>query len=85
VIGLVSHGRHLRHRLHPARHVLIGDAAMGLGFPFYKILANLVSYYSGIPGGLFSPALAAGAGLGADLAPLVPFAPVADRWWYSAW
>ena len=77
VIGLVSHGATYGTGYVQARHVLTGDAAMGFGFPFYKIVANLVSYYSGIPGGLFSPALAAGAGLGADLAPLVPFAPVA--------
>jgi len=77
LIGLVSHGATYGTGYVQARHVLTGDAAMGFGFPFYKILANLVSYYSGIPGGLFSPALAAGAGLGADLAPLLPFAPVA--------
>ncbi|MGH8311972.1 MAG: chloride channel protein, partial [Gammaproteobacteria bacterium] len=77
VIGLVSHGATYGTGYEQARHVLTGDRNMGLGFPFYKILANLVSYYSGIPGGLFSPSLAAGAGLGADLAPLVPFAPVA--------
>jgi H+/Cl- antiporter ClcA len=76
-IGLVSHGATYGTGYTQARHVLTGDAAMGFGFPFYKMLANLVSYYSGIPGGLFSPSLAAGAGLGADLAPLVPFAPVA--------
>jgi len=36
-----------------------------------------VSYYSGIPGGIFSPSLSAGAGLGADLARFIPYAPVA--------
>lgn len=77
VIGLVSQGASYGTGYAQARHVLTGDAAMGYGFPFYKILANLVSYYSGIPGGLFSPSLAAGAGLGADLAPLIPYAPVA--------
>lgn len=77
VIGLVSHGATYGTGYEQARHVLAGDRNMGWGFPFYKILANLASYYSGIPGGLFSPSLAAGAGLGADLALLVPFAPVA--------
>lgn len=37
-----------------------------------KLLANLVSYVAGIPGGLFSPALAVGAGLGHNLAALMP-------------
>lgn len=77
VIGLVSHGATYGTGYEQARHVLAGDRNMGWGFPFYKILANLVSYYSGIPGGLFSPSLAAGAGLGADLALLLPFAPAA--------
>ncbi|MGA9853014.1 MAG: chloride channel protein [Gammaproteobacteria bacterium] len=76
-IGLLSHGASYGTGYTQARHVLTGDAAMSYGFPFYKILANLVSYYSGIPGGLFSPSLAAGAGLGADLAPFMPYAPVA--------
>ena len=46
-------------------------------FGALKFLANVVSYWSGIPGGLFSPALAVGAGLGRDIAHLVPGAPVA--------
>ncbi|MGY4515440.1 chloride channel protein [Lysobacter sp. HA18] len=37
-----------------------------------KLVANLVSYVAGIPGGLFSPALAVGAGLGHDLSLLLP-------------
>jgi H+/Cl- antiporter ClcA len=46
-------------------------------FGAFKFLANVVSYWSGIPGGLFSPALAVGAGFGRDIAHLVPGAPVA--------
>lgn len=46
-------------------------------FGAFKFLANVVSYWSGIPGGLFSPALAVGAGLGRNIAQLVPGAPVA--------
>ncbi|HKT31068.1 MAG TPA: chloride channel protein [Gammaproteobacteria bacterium] len=77
VIGLISHGATYGTGYLQARHVLTGDQDMGLGFPFYKIAANLVSYYSAIPGGLFSPSLAAGAGLGGDLARVLPFAPAA--------
>jgi H+/Cl- antiporter ClcA len=40
------------------------------------MLATLLSYFSGIPGGIFSPSLSAGAGLGADLAPLMPYVSV---------
>lgn len=46
-------------------------------FGAFKFLANVVSYWSGIPGGLFSPALAVGAGLGRNIAHFVPGAPVA--------
>ncbi|MGH7210322.1 MAG: chloride channel protein, partial [Acetobacteraceae bacterium] len=41
-------------------------------FPFLKLLANVASYVSGIPGGIFSPSLAVGAGLGGWLANLLP-------------
>lgn len=38
----------------------------------YKVLATIASYLSGIPGGIFAPSLASGAGLGSDLAALFP-------------
>jgi len=36
----------------------------------------VLSYASGIPGGIFAPSLAVGAGLGADLQGLMPSVPV---------
>ncbi len=75
-IGFVSHGASYGTGYEQARSVLMGGKDMGWGFPFYKMLATLTSYFSGIPGGIFSPSLSAGAGLGADLAPLMPYAPV---------
>jgi len=44
----------------------------GLMYPVYKILATVASYLSGIPGGIFAPSLASGAGLGSGLAALFP-------------
>jgi len=44
----------------------------GLMYPVYKIPATVASYLSGIPGGIFAPSLASGAGLGSDLAMLFP-------------
>ena len=75
-LGLLSSGASYGTGYEQARHVLMGDHDIGRGFPFYKMLATLSSYFSGIPGGIFSPSLSAGAGLGADLAPLMPYAPV---------
>ncbi len=45
--------------------------------PIWKFGATVASYLSGIPGGIFAPSLAAGAGVGADLANWLPIAPVA--------
>lgn len=39
--------------------------------PITRYVATLVSYYSGIPGGLFAPSLAVGGALGSALAPLL--------------
>jgi len=75
-LGVLSHGSTYGTGYDQARHVLLGDDDMGLGFPFYKMLATLTSYFSGIPGGIFSPSLSTGAGLGADLSPLMPYIPV---------
>jgi len=44
----------------------------GLMYPVYKVLATVASYLSGIPGGIFAPSLASGAGFGSDLAALFP-------------
>lgn len=57
-----------------ARGLLQGHAGVGHEFGLVKLAANLVSYAAGIPGGLFSPALAVGAGLGHNIAALLPAA-----------
>lgn len=49
-----------------------GQGGVGHSFGMMKFAANLVSYVAGIPGGLFSPALAVGAGIGHNLAVLLP-------------
>ncbi|SEK65600.1 H+/Cl-antiporter ClcA [Pseudoxanthomonas sp. GM95] len=55
-----------------ARSLVQGHAVVGHEFGIMKFGANLVSYVAGIPGGLFSPALAVGAGLGHNLSVLLP-------------
>lgn len=56
-----------------ARGLLAGQGADPGGFSAAKWLANLVAACSGAPGGIFSPALATGAGIGAWLDGLLPF------------
>jgi H+/Cl- antiporter ClcA len=51
--------------------------APGAEFGGFKFLANVASYWAGIPGGIFSPALAVGAGLGHNIAHLLPGSPPA--------
>lgn len=58
-----------------ARAIVTGQEASPW-FGLSKILATVVSYLSGIPGGLFSPSLSAGAGIGAMLAQWIPGTPV---------
>ena len=45
-------------------------------FGLFKFVATTLSTISGIPGGIFSPSLAVGAGLGANAAQLFPGAPL---------
>ncbi len=44
----------------------------GVFYPLFKILATIATYLSGIPGGIFAPSLASGAGLGANIAAYFP-------------
>jgi len=55
-----------------AREIIASGQAITSGYPFYKFFATVASYLSGIPGGIFAPSLATGAGVGADLAPWFP-------------
>jgi H+/Cl- antiporter ClcA len=55
-----------------ARGLLQGHATVGHEFGLVKFIANLLSSVAGIPGGLFSPALAVGAGLGHNISTLFP-------------
>ena len=57
-----------------ARDILQGHSDTGPLFGVLKFLGNIVSSWAGIPGGIFSPALAVGAGLGGNIAQLLPSA-----------
>ncbi len=55
-----------------AKDILAGHSDTVREFGGLKFLGNVASYWAGIPGGIFSPALAVGAGLGNNLAALLP-------------
>jgi H+/Cl- antiporter ClcA len=61
-----------------AKHIINNGGTAGYDpyFPFAKMLATTASYLSGIPGGIFAPSLATGAGIGLDLGHWFPFAPL---------
>jgi H+/Cl- antiporter ClcA len=76
-LGMLGHGSTYGTGYEQARGLLTGQSDPGLLFPLLKWLATLASYLTGMPGGIFSPSLATGAGMGADLAALVPQTPLA--------
>ena len=59
-----------------ARGLIEGSRLLPAAFGPMKLAATVLSYVSGIPGGIFAPSLAVGAGLGLDAAGLMPGVPV---------
>ncbi len=75
LIGFLSNGQTFGTGYLEARN-LVDGGEISTDFPFYKLLATVVSYLSGIPGGIFAPSLSIGAGLGADLSSFITGIPV---------
>ena len=75
ILGLLSGGAVFGTGYNQARSLVQGDGAMPGAFGILKLLATIASSISGIPGGIFAPSLAVGAGLGANAAWLLPGAP----------
>ena len=59
-----------------ARAALEGTVSLPWWYALAKLAATVLAAISGIPGGIFSPSLSVGAGLGAALAWCAPTAPV---------
>ncbi len=74
-LGLASGGLTYGTGYEQARQALAGTSETGPLYPFLKLAATVVSYLSGIPGGIFAPSLSAGATLGAELARWLPSTP----------
>lgn len=75
IIGLASGGSTYGTGYTQARSLVEGQAHLPVAYFFLKFLATVISYISGIPGGIFAPSLAVGAGLGDLLSHLLPAAP----------
>lgn len=75
LIGLASGNTSYGSGYSEAKSLLDGNAALPMDYGILKIAATLVSYVSGIPGGIMAPTLSAGAGLGANLAHIFTNAP----------
>ncbi len=76
VLGYLSGDQTYGTGYEQARGMVEDRSSLPAAYALLKLAATVVSYVSGIPGGIFAPSLSVGAGLGAVLAPLVPNAPV---------
>ena len=75
LLGLATGGATYGTGYEQARGLLEGADDPNQWFGMAKLAATLLSTISGIPGGIFSPSLAVGAGLGHQLALLFPGVP----------
>ena len=75
VCGIASGGAAFGTGYAQARGLVQGQGLMPTGFAPLKLIATLASSISGIPGGIFAPSLAVGAGLGESVATLLHHAP----------
>jgi H+/Cl- antiporter ClcA len=75
-IGVASGGQTYGTGYAQARGMIEETTTLPGSYVALKFAATVISYISGIPGGLFAPSLSVGAGLGAWLAHLMPSAPM---------
>lgn len=66
-LGIVSHGAANGSGYTLTKAMLNGSINETWYYPIVKYLATIFTYLSGVPGGVFAPALSIGAGIGYDL------------------
>ncbi len=71
LIGILSGSSTYGTGYSEAKHILEGTSSIPQDYGILKMLATIVSYLSGIPGGIFAPSLAVGAGFGSITPPAV--------------
>jgi H+/Cl- antiporter ClcA len=77
IFGYLSNGESFGTGYQLTHDIIRHDIPVDPLFPLYKMLATCATFISGIPSGIFVPAIATGAGLGANLAIWFPIAPAA--------
>ncbi|HVK55820.1 MAG TPA: chloride channel protein [Burkholderiales bacterium] len=77
VLGVLSNGATYGNGSRETQLLLQNPDSLPFTFSILKLLATFFSCFSGIPGGLFAPSLGVGAGIGANVAALMPYAPSA--------
>ena len=68
LVGLASGNNTYGSGYSEAKTLLDGNSTLPESFGLLKMTATIVSYISGIPGGIMAPTLSAGAGFGANIA-----------------
>lgn len=69
-LGLVTYGESYGSGYAITSQAISGQITLSPQAPLSRGIATLITYFSGIPGGIFAPALAIGAAIGLDYAPL---------------
>jgi H+/Cl- antiporter ClcA len=72
LLGLSTHGLVFGTGYNPTRLTLEDSGPLPWHFGIAKLLATLVTSIAGLPGGIFAPSLAVGAGIGDNIATLMP-------------
>ncbi|MBI1395752.1 MAG: chloride channel protein [Betaproteobacteria bacterium] len=78
LLGIASGGTTFGTGYEEAKAILDNPDALPAVYGPIKILATIISYVSGVPGGIFAPSLAAGAGIGSIISSMAPYAPPAS-------
>lgn len=68
ILGLISGGAAFGSGYVASQGLLSGQSTVSIFYFAEKFVATWISFWSGIPGGIFAPALAVGAGIGHDIA-----------------
>jgi H+/Cl- antiporter ClcA len=74
--GLASGGTIYGTGYHQVKALIDGGVPLPMSFGVLKMAATTLASISGIPGGIFSPSLAVGAGIGFNLSVLFPGVPL---------